>query len=129
MSAPSTPSRHVQGGVDLTDIQKAAARMDALEVEKTGLLALAVAVGEVQDCGHQITEALKRSLRACGILALGNVDDVATEVTERINSARRIHEQLATARADLLAIQKLTREPQTFARQQQQQQQQQGTKV
>ena len=128
MSAPSTPSRHVQGGVDLTDIQKAAARMDALEVEKTGLLALAVAVGEVQDCGHQITEALKRSLRACGILAFGNVDDVATEVTERIKTARRIHEQLATDHAHLVAIQKETLQ-QTFARQQQQQQQQQGTKV
>ena len=128
MSAPSTPSRHVQGGVDLTDIQKAAARMDALEVEKTGLLALAVAVGEVQDCGHQITEALKRSLRACGLQALGSVDDVATEVTEWFKTARRTHEQLATAHADLLAIQKETLQ-QTFARQQQQQQQQQGTKV
>ena len=96
--------------------------MAALEVEKNGLLALAVAVRKVQACGHQITDALKRSLRACGIPPFGNVDDVYTEVTERLKTAQRTHEQLVTAHAHLVAIQALQ---QTFARQQQQQ----GTKV
>ena len=138
MSAPSTPSRHVQGGVDLTDVQKAAAEVDALEEEKKGLQtekkglqtekkklqaketelqALLVAVGKAQRQKAALPTDIESRVADVGVCG----DDLASvfeQLTEKLKTVQRTHEQLATAHAHLL-------QQQTFAMQQQQQ----GTKV
>ena len=117
MSAPATPSRHVQGGVDLTDVQKAAAEVDALEAEKKELLALLVEVGEAQRQKVALPTDIEGRVADVGVCG----DDLASvfeQLAEQLKTVQRTHEQLATAHAHLL-------QQQTFAMQQQQQ----GTKV
>ena len=119
MSAPSTPSRHVQGGVDLTDVQKAAAEVDALEEEKkeTELQALLVAVGKAQRQKVALPTDIESRVADVGVCG----DDLASvfeQLAEQLKTVQRTHEQLATAHAHLL-------QQETFAMQQQQQ----GTKV
>ena len=118
MSAPSTPSRHVQGGVALalTAVQKAAAEVDALEAEKKELLAHLVAVGKAQRQKAALRTDIEGRVADVGVFSdlapvFAELKQAKGDVTERLKTAARTYEQLVTTHADLRVRRRWPRRP------------------